>query len=132
MIGLDTNILVRYFAQDDPRQSAAASRLMESLTSDSPGLVPAIVVAETVWVMEDAYGADRQRIATIVESLLRTESLVVQDAEAAWRALSRYRNGNADFADCLIERTCAQLGCQQTLTFDKQAARQAGMTLVSG
>ena len=130
MIGLDTNILVRYFAQDDPKQSPAAARLIEGLTADSPGAIPAIVLAETVWVMEDVYGADRDQIATIVETLLRTANLIVQGAETAWRALSRYRAGNADFADSLIERTCVELGCRQTFTFDKQAARHAGMTLV--
>ncbi|HTT83466.1 MAG TPA: type II toxin-antitoxin system VapC family toxin [Rhizomicrobium sp.] len=130
MIGLDTNILMRYFAQDDPKQSPAATRLLEDLTSESPGLIPAVVLAETVWVMEDVYGADRTRIAAIVESLLRTSALIVQDSEAAWRALSRYRARSADFADCLVERTCAGLGCRQIFTFDKRAARDAGMTLV--
>jgi len=123
---------VRYLAQDDPKQSAAASRLIEGLTTESPGLVSAIVLAETVRVMEDVFGADRDRISTIVESLLRTATLIVQDAEAAWRALSRYRSGNADFADCLIERTCVARGCRRTFTFDKQAARHAGMTRVGG
>jgi predicted nucleic-acid-binding protein len=130
VIGLDTNVLVRYFAQDEPKQSAAASRLIEHLTAEAPGVVTAIVLAETVWVMEDVYGADREQISAIVDSLLRTTTLIVQDAEAAWRALSRFRAGKADFADCLIERTCVALGCRQTFTFDKQAARQAGMTLV--
>lgn len=129
MTGLDTNILVRYFAQDDAKQSAAASRLIESLSAESPGLVPAIVVAETIWVMEDGYGADRNRIAAIIENLLRIETLVVQDAEATWKALACYRAGSADFADCLIARTCAGLGCRQTFTFDKRAARDSGMTL---
>ena len=71
MIGLDTNVLVRYFAQDDPRQSAAASRLIERLTPENPGLVTSVVLAETVWVMEDLYAAKREQIASIVEDLLR-------------------------------------------------------------
>lgn len=130
MIGLDTNVLVRYFAQDEPAQARAATRLMESLTRDSPGVVSGIVLAETIWVMEDAYDAGGERVAGIVESLLRTESILVQDAEVVWRALSRYRAGRAGFADCLIERTCAALGCEQTFTFDRHAARDAGMTLI--
>jgi predicted nucleic-acid-binding protein len=130
VIGLDTNIVVRYFAQDDPKQSSAASRLIESFTPKHPGLVPAIVVAETVWVMEESYDADRVQIASIVENLLRTESLMVEGAETAWKALSRYRNGTADFSDCLIAQTCADRGCSETYTFDKRAARDAGMTLV--
>lgn len=132
MIGLDTNVLVRYFAQDDPRQSAAASRLIERLTPENPGLVTSVVLAETVWVMEDLYAAKREQIASIVEDLLQTGALVVQDAEQAWAALSRYRGGMADFADYLIERTCAALGSETVYTFDRKAAREkdCGMMLV--
>ena len=132
MIGLDTNVLVRYFAQDDAKQSVAASRLIEALTAESPGLVTAVVLAETVWVMEELYGARREQIASIVENLLQTGVLVVQDAEQAWAALSRYRGGIADFADYLIERTCAALGSEAVYTFDRKAARakDCGMTLV--
>jgi len=132
MIGLDTNVLVRYFAQDDAKQSAMASRLMEALTVESPGLVTTVVLAETVWVMEELYGAQRGQVASIVESLLQTGALVVQDAEQAWAALSRYRAGIADFADYLIERTCAALGSEAVYTFDCKAAREkdCGMVLV--
>ena len=131
MIGLDTNVLVRYFAQDNAKQSSAASRLIESLTTVSRGFIPSVVLAETVWVMEDIYGANPEGIATIVETLLRTETLIVQDTEVAWRALSQYRTGTADFADCLIERTCAERGCRQTFTFDRRAARDGGMTVLN-
>ena len=132
MIGLDTNVLVRYFAQDDPRQSAAASRLIERLTPENPGLVTSVVLAETVWVMEDLYAAKRGQIASIVEDLLQTGALVVQDAEQDWAALSRYRRGMADFADYLIERTCAALGSETVYTFDRKTARKkdCGMKLV--
>lgn len=129
MIGLDTNVLVRYLAQDDRRQSPIASKLMESLSAETPGFVTAIVLAEIIWVMEDVYGASRERIADIVENLLQTQTLMVQDAEAVWKALPYFRSGSADFVDCLIERTCAGLGCRVTYTFDKKAARDAGMTL---
>jgi predicted nucleic-acid-binding protein len=133
MIGLDTNVLVRYFAQDDAKQSAAASRLIEALTAESPGLVTAVVLAECVWVMEELYGARREQVASIVENLLQTGAMVVQDAEQAWGALSRYRGGIADFADYLIERTCAALGSEAVYTFDRKAAREkdCGMVLVA-
>ena len=133
MIGLDTNVLVRYLAQDDPKQAAAATQLIESLTPESPGLVTAIVLAETVWVMEELYGAGRGEIASIVENLLQADALLVQDAEQAWSALSRYRSGVADFADYLIERTCASLGCETVYTFDRKASRakDCGMVLVA-
>ncbi len=130
MIGLDTNVLVRYLAQDDAEQSAAASHLIESLTAEKPGLITSVVLIETAWVMEDVYGAGRDEISAIVEKLLQTGTLVVQDAEQAWSALSRYRAGAADFADYLIERTCTALGSEATYTFDRKAARSCGMELL--
>jgi predicted nucleic-acid-binding protein len=131
VIGLDTNVVVRYLAQDDAKQSQVATRLIEGLTPEEPCMVTTVVLAETVWVMEDVYGESRERIGAIVESLLQTRTLVVQDAEIVWRALSRFRSGRADFADCLIERTCAALDCNVTYTFDKNATRDGGMTLAT-
>lgn len=132
MIGLDTNVIVRYLAQDDHNQSDAATRLIESLSRDNPGIITAIVLAETAWVMEDNYGAGRDEIVDIVQKLLQADALIVQDAEQAWQALSRYRSGAADFADYLIERTCAALGSRTTYTFDRKAARpkDCAMTLL--
>ena len=131
MIGLDTNVLVRYIAQDDARQSAQAGRLIESLTPDTPGHVGILALAETVWVLEDLYGASRERIGEVVEALLQTESLVVSAADLVWQALRQFRSGKADLADHLIERFNARAGCTATMTFDKAAARDAGMTLMS-
>ena len=132
MIGLDTNVLVRYLAQDDARQSAIASRLIENtLTEDVPGFVSAIVLVETVWVMEDLYDAERGRVATIVEGLLRARTVIVGDAEIAWRAVEIFRGGRADFADCMIRAFATSAGSEIVYTFDKVAARDAGMTLLS-
>lgn len=132
MIGLDTNVLVRYLAQDDARQSPIATRLIENtLTEASPGFVSIIVLIETVWVMEDLYGADRTRVTGIVDTLLRARTVVVEDAETAWRALDAFRAGRADFADCMISASATAAGCTVVYSFDKVAARDAGMTLLS-
>ncbi|MBI2376944.1 MAG: type II toxin-antitoxin system VapC family toxin [Deltaproteobacteria bacterium] len=131
MIGLDTNVVVRYLTQDDARQSRPANRLLESLTSHEPGYISLIVLVELVWVLEDAYGASRGDLAITVEMLLQTESLVLQEAESVWRALAAFRRGTADFADQLIAQLNASAGCGKTYTFDKAAARDAGMTLLS-
>jgi predicted nucleic-acid-binding protein len=125
VIGLDTNVLVRYLVQDDPAQSKIASRLIESLTPEAPGFIGSNALAEIVWVLEESYGLDRSGVALVIERLLQTGSLIVQDTELAWRALSRYRAGAADFSDYLIERTAAAAGCEETVTFDKKAARDA-------
>jgi predicted nucleic-acid-binding protein len=129
--GLDTNVLVRYIMQDDPRQSALATRLMESLTVDSPGFVPLVSVVELGWVMSSAYGLDRSQLLDAFEALLRTKELVVESAEVVWKALRMLRGRNADLADCLVSCSSAAAGCGKTMTFDRGAAKGAGMTLIT-
>ena len=131
MIGLDTNVLVRYIMQDDARQSASATRLVESLSVESPGFVPLVSVVELAWVLSSAYALDRGQVVQAFESLLRSKELVVERAEIVWKALRVFRNANADFADCLIERSAAVAGCDRTMTFDRGAAKGCGMTLVT-
>ena len=131
MIGLDTNVLVRYIMQDDARQSALAARLVESLSVESPGFVPLVSVVELAWVLSSAYALDRGQVVQAVESLLRTKEIAVERAEIVWKALRVFQSANADFADCLIERSAAVAGCARTMTFDRGAAKGCGMTLVT-
>lgn len=130
MIGIDTNVLVRYIAQDDLSQSARATRLIENECSASaPGFIGLIVLVEVVWVSESCYSATRGEIAEIVRRILSVKQLVVQDAETAWKALHLFESGKADFADYLIERSANTAGCERVVSFDKQAAK-AGMVLL--
>ena len=127
MIGLDTNVPVRYIAQDDKLQSARATALIEKECSAAlPGFVGLVVLAEVVWVSESRYGATRTEVAEIVRRLLSIRQLVVQDAAIAWKALRQFETGRADFADCLIERSAFTAGCVRTMSFDKRS----GMTLL--
>jgi predicted nucleic-acid-binding protein len=128
--GLDTNVLVRYVMQDDPRQSPRATRLIESLTADAPGFVPVVVLVELVWVLTGSYGRDRTQVATVLDALLRSKELVVDRAELVTQALRRYSAEGADFADALIERLASAAGCSATVTFDVGAVKAAAMTLV--
>jgi predicted nucleic-acid-binding protein len=130
MIGIDTNVLVRYITQDDPAQSAKATKFMESLSPDVPGFVSMIVVVELVWVMQACYHASRDAIATMLETLLRTDALVVERAEIIWQALRRTQSTQADFADCLIERCGHAEGCTHTVTFDRNAVKTVDMRVV--
>ncbi len=130
MIGLDTNILVRYVAQDDAKQSLRATRLIESLTAEAPGYVGLVAVVELVWVLTGCYDSSREEVAAVLETLLRAKELVVADADAVWKALRLFKQGKADFADCLIERCGALAGCSHTATFDRDAAKHCGMKLV--
>ena len=131
MIGLDTNVLVRYIMQDDARQAQLSTRLVESLSAEVPGFVPLVSVVELAWVLSAAYELDRVQIVQAFEGLLRTKEIVVERAEIVWKALRVFQAANVDFADCLIERTAAAVGCERTMTFDRGAANGCGMTLVS-
>ena len=75
MIGLDTNVVIRYIAQDDPVQSQKATRLIESLSSDVPGYIPLVALVEIVWVLEESYGLTKKELIVILETLLRTKEL---------------------------------------------------------
>lgn len=130
MTGLDTNVLVRYVAQDDAKQSSMATRLIESLSADSPGFISQVAVIELVWVLTGCYAASRDEIANLIETLLRAKELVVADADTVWKALRLFKQGKADFADCLIERSADAAGCGHTATFDRDAAKHCGMKLI--
>jgi predicted nucleic-acid-binding protein len=130
MIGMDTNVLVRYIMQDDVRQSPLATRFVESLSTAAPGFVPLVSVVELAWVLSSAYGLERSQLVAALEGLLRTKEIVVERAETVWRALRLYQGSNADFADCMIERSAASAGCRWTVTFDRGAVKGCGMKLV--
>jgi predicted nucleic-acid-binding protein len=131
VIGLDSNILVRYLAQDDPAQAARATNLIERKLSDSrPGYVSLPALVEVIWVMVRCYGADRALVRSTVEGLLSSASLRVQEAEQVWKALETYAKGKADFSDALIAHLGLAAGCSETYTFDAAAAREPGFSLL--
>jgi predicted nucleic-acid-binding protein len=127
MIGLDTNVLVRYLTEDDPVQTKAAGRVMDSLSPDLPGFISLIALTELVWVLESFYRFKKNEIEQVLETLLRSEELVLERAEIISQALRAFRSSRADFADCLIERCGHAAGCKHTLTFDHDAVSGAGM-----
>jgi len=130
MIGLDTNVVVRYLTNDDPAQTTAAVKVMDSLSADAPGFLSLIVIVELVWVLEISYRFKKSEIEQILETLLRSKELVIERAEVVFQALRKFSAGRADFADCLIERCGHAVECQYTVTFDRNAASAAGMKLL--
>lgn len=131
MIGLDTNVIVRYVMQDDPKQSQKASRLVESLTAEAPGFVPLVALIELVWVLISCYDLTRDQVAQALDGLLRAKEIVLERTEQVSQALRTFGTSGADFADCLIERTAAAAGCGEAMTFDAGAVKFAGMTLIT-
>ena len=131
MIGIDTNVLVRYITQDDPVQAALARRFVErTISPERRGHVSLVVLAELVWVLRTRYGASRGEIASAVEELLADPRLCVQEEDAVWRAVDEYDLEGVDFADALIAAIDREQGCTHTVTFDKAALKIAGMTLL--
>jgi predicted nucleic-acid-binding protein len=130
MIGLDTNVLVRYIMQDDAKQSALANKLIEGLTEDSPGYISLVAIVEMVWVLESAYDLTRQQVTAALRSLLSVNVFKIDRVAVVASALRSYAEGTADVADCLIERSSALAGCRCTMTFDRAAAKTGGMVLI--
>ena len=130
MIGLDTNVLVRYIMQDDAKQSRLATELLDTLSPEAPGFFAQVSVVELVWVLQSCYGLDRTQLVAALEGILRTKEVSVENADVVWRATRRYRDSSADFADCLIERAADAAGCAKTMTFDRGAAKSGGMVLI--
>jgi predicted nucleic-acid-binding protein len=130
MIGLDTNILVRFITHDDAAQTATAMRLMATLSSDSPGYVSLVVLVELVWVLEGLYRFKGKEVEDVVENLLRSREIRLEWPDLVGQAVRRFKTGNADLADCIIERAAHAAGCDYTLTFDRKAVA-AGMKLAN-
>ncbi len=131
MTGLDTNLLLRYFLDDDPVQSPKARRLMKSLSEVEPGWASLAAILEFVWVLKSKNRAQRMTIAITLDRLLALDTVVVEQAEVLAEAVRRFRFSKVDFADCLIAASARAAGCSKTVTFDHIAARDAGMELIA-
>ena len=121
MIGIDTNVLVRYLVQDDPEQSAQSTLLIEQeCTLSSPGYLSNIVLCELVWVLTGAYKYDKNLVIEVMEQILVTTELLVENENVVRKAINDYKIGSADFSDYLIVNNNQQSGCSKTYTFDKK------------
>ncbi|MDJ0920011.1 MAG: type II toxin-antitoxin system VapC family toxin [Henriciella sp.] len=131
MIGLDTNVLIRYLIQDEPEQAKRANKVMAALSADSPGFISAIVLAEISWVLTRFYKISREALSETIAMLLDSTELEIEQSEAAYRALARYTAApKGEFADALIAETAKLAGASQIVTFDRLAAEHFGMTLL--
>jgi predicted nucleic-acid-binding protein len=130
MIGLDTNVLIRYFVQDDEAQSALATKIIEeTLSADNRGFISMITVVEISWVLLARYKIPKEELCDLLRMILETKQFAVENPDACYRALKTYQNGNGDFSDALIFCLSRDAGCLKMLTFDKKA-RSVGMQLL--
>ena len=135
MIGLDTNVLVRYMAQDDPKQSAVATRLIEKeLSPAEPGFISAVVLAELCWVLTRLYSASADELIATIEDLLNTPQLHLDRRDVVIATVQHVRSSKSaksGLVDALIVQLAASEGCLRTVSFDKVAVRSAGMVLLA-
>jgi predicted nucleic-acid-binding protein len=130
LIGLDTNVLVRFLVKDDNAQTARAVALMNRAERDGDALfVSDVVLCELVWVLESSYDVARSEIAATLAQLLRAHQLVFQDSDVIARALSAYQSGRGDFADYVIRELARVAGAERIATFDKALLKEHGFEL---
>jgi predicted nucleic-acid-binding protein len=127
VLGIDTNVLVRFLTRDEPGQYERARRIIRRGANDPDGIyVNQLVLLETEWVLRSAYGFAKAEILAAISALLDAQELVFEDESSIEEALFSWRKSNADFADCLIGAKNRRAGCRATATFDAKAARVAG------
>lgn len=129
MIGLDSNVLVRYIVQDDPQQAAAAVEIVDTLSETEPGFLSSVTWAELYWVLTRSYGFAREVVLERLEMLLLADEIRSEDAASVASAIHAARQG-ADFADALIAAVARRAGCSTVVTFDKRAAEKLGWRLI--
>jgi predicted nucleic-acid-binding protein len=131
MPALDTNVLVRYLVQDDSGQFAAAKRLVSHcVTEGQPLFVPVTVTLELEWVLRASFGYAKEDVLHTLSNLFSAVELTFESEPALEVALQLYREGSADFADCLHIALATQAGEQPLWTFDKGAAKVNGAQLI--
>lgn len=124
MIGLDTDVLVRYLTQDDAAQTRRANEFIaDSAARGEPLHLSVIVLCEAVWVLRWAYGVSRTDILRTLRQILDTAQFAIEDAEACREALSGYAMGGSDFSDYLSGSRNRRAGCSVTVTFDRKLRR---------
>ena len=125
MIALDTNLLLRYLAQDDPTQSPRATEIIERrLTEQDPGFISLVSILEVAWVLKSLFKRSRREIANDIEMLLAADTLEIQNEQEVYSAVVALRSGSGTFEDALIGSLGVWRGCSATLTFDEDAAKR--------
>ena len=124
MIGLDTNVVLRYLLQDDAEHSPQANHIFDNqLSSDNPGYINLASILEIVWVMQGRMKKRPAEIAEHLRGILSRDEIVVQNAIQVYEAARALKEGIAEFEDALIGTLNLWSGCSTTITFDRKASR---------
>jgi predicted nucleic-acid-binding protein len=129
MLGIDTNVLVRFLVRDDQTQFEKARKLLKREVSNGRRVfINQLVLLETEWVLRSRYGLAKTLMLDTISGLLDAPDIQLEDETAVEEALFIWRDANADFADCLIGARNRRLGCRATVTFDTKASKLSGFT----
>lgn len=130
MIGLDTNVLARYFTGDDKAQAAKASRLIGRCSAENPGYINLIVLAELFWLLDRRYKYNRDQQLALLQNMLQLDDLVIEAADDVYTALKQFGTNKVQLADCLIVVRNQRAACETSYTFDKSASKMHGFELI--
>jgi predicted nucleic-acid-binding protein len=131
MLGVDTNVLVRFLVRDDQPQYEKARRLIDrEVAKGEPVMVNLLVLLETEWVLRSRYELAKGEIVAAFSALLESADLAFEDEPSIESAIYSWKESSADFADCLIESRNRRLGCRATATFDGRALKHTGFISV--
>jgi predicted nucleic-acid-binding protein len=127
MLGIDTNVLVRFLVRDEEAQFEKARKLLKrELATGKRVFINQLVLLETEWVLRSRYGLSKTQLIETISGLLDALDVQFEDESAVEEALFIWRDSAADFADCLISARNRRLGCRSTATFDAKASKLPG------
>lgn len=127
MLGIDTNVLVRFLVRDDLAQFEKARNLIhQEVYAGNRVVINQLVLLETEWVLRSRYRLTKQQMMETISALLDAPDVQFEDEPAVEEALYVWRDTRADFADCLIGARNRRLGCRATASFDAKAAKLPG------
>jgi len=127
MLGIDTNVLVRFLVRDDQTQFEKTRKLLKrEVSSGRRVFINQLVLLEAEWVLRSRYGLTKTQMLETISGLLDAPDIQLEDEPAVEEAVFVWRDANADFADCLIGARNRRLGCKATATFDTKALKLPG------
>ena len=127
MLGIDTNVLVRFLVRDDETQFEKARKLIKrEVAAGRRVLVNQLVLMETEWVLRSRYSIPKNQIIEAISGLLDATEVNFEDEPSIEEALFMWKETTVDFADCLIGAKNRRMGCRSTVSFDVKASKLPG------
>jgi predicted nucleic-acid-binding protein len=132
MRSLDTNVLVRYLVNDDPKQAQTAERILDDCRDNrEPVFLSILVLCELVWVLDRSYGQTKAQILAVLEKLLEMDLFRIEQESLVRQSLNHYRPGKGSFPDYLIGEISQRAGCRDTVSFDRALKGAPGFTVLA-